>query len=163
MIKSAMQVKALIRNMADGDSDKSQILLRIYMMERFLERVSASKYRDNFILKGGMLISSLVGVDMRTTMDIDTTVRAVPLEKDTARQILDEIIEIDLEDGVQFQVTRSEEIMEGHEYEGLRFFIEVMQANWDNYRRSNTYVGDLTWEKASSVIPELFSIAEAYE
>ena len=79
MIKSRMQLNALIRNKAAGDGDKAQILLRIYMMERLLERISVSRYRDNFILKGGMLISSLVGVDMRTTMDIDTTVRALPL------------------------------------------------------------------------------------
>jgi len=67
MIKSATSVKARIKNKAGGDSDKSQIMLRIYMMERLLERVSVSKYKDNFVLKGGLLVSSLVGVDMRST------------------------------------------------------------------------------------------------
>ena len=62
MIKSRMQLNALIRNKAAGDGDKAQILLRIYMMERLLERISVSRYRDNFILKGGMLVSSLVGI-----------------------------------------------------------------------------------------------------
>lgn len=75
MIKSATAVKAKIKNKAGGNSDKSQIMLRIYLMERLLERVSLSKYRDNFVLKGGLLVSSLVGVDMRSTMDVDTTLR----------------------------------------------------------------------------------------
>ena len=124
MIKSRMQLNALIRNKAAGDGDKAQILLRIYMMERLLERISVSGYRDNFILKGGMLVSSLVGVDMRTTMDIDTTVRALPLTQEKAREFLEEIMAIDLEDHVSFRITKVEDIMEGHEYEGIRFHIE---------------------------------------
>ncbi len=124
MIKSRMQLNALIRNKAAGDGDKAQILLRIYMMERLLERISVSRYRDNFILKGGMLVSSLVGVDMRTTMDIDTTIRALPLTQEKAKAFLEEIMAIDLEDNVSFRITKIEDIMEGHEYEGFRFHIE---------------------------------------
>ena len=124
MIKSRMQLNALIRNKAAGDGDKAQILLRIYMMERLLERISVSGYRDNFILKGGILVSSLVGVDMRTTMDIDTTVRALPLTQEKAKAFLEEIMAIDLEDNVSFRITKIEDIMEGHEYEGFRFHIE---------------------------------------
>lgn len=124
MIKSATAIKDKIKNKAGGDSDKSQIMLRIYMMERLLERVSVSKYRDNFVLKGGLLVSSLVGVDMRSTMDIDTTVKSLTLNKENARKTLEEIMAIDLEDGVEFQITKMKEIMEGHEYEGLRFMID---------------------------------------
>ena len=124
MIKSRMQLNALIRNKAAGDGDKAQILLRIYMMERLLERISVSGYRDNFILKGGMLVSSLVGVDMRTTMDIDTTIRALPLTQEKAKAFLEKIMAIDLEDNVSFRITKIEDIMEGHEYEGFRFHIE---------------------------------------
>ena len=124
MIKSRMQLNALIRNKAAGDGDKAQILLRIYMMERLLERISVSRYRDNFILKGGMLVSSLVGVDMRTTMDIDTTIRALPLTQEKAKAFLEKIMAIDLEDNVSFRITKIEDIMEGHEYEGIRFHIE---------------------------------------
>ena len=124
MIKSRMQLNALIRNKAAGDGDKAQILLRIYMMERLLERISVSRYRDNFILKGGMLVSSLVGVDMRTTMDIDTTIRALPLTQEKAKAFLEKIMAIDLEDNVSFRITKVEDIMEGHEYEGIRFHIE---------------------------------------
>lgn len=95
-------------------------------MERFLERVSLSQYRDNFVLKGGLLVSSLVGVDMRSTMDVDTTVKSLPLNKVSAQKILEEIIAIKLEDGVAFRITKVQDIMEGHEYGGIRFMIECM-------------------------------------
>nr|WP_315049893.1 nucleotidyl transferase AbiEii/AbiGii toxin family protein [uncultured Lachnoanaerobaculum sp.] len=124
MIKNATAVKAKIKNKAGGDSDKSQTILRIYLMERLLERVSLSQYRDNFVLKGGLLVSSLVGVDMRSTMDVDTTVKSLPLNKRSAQKILEEIIAVKLEDGVAFRITKVQDIMEGHEYEGIRFMIE---------------------------------------
>ena len=124
MIKNATAVKAKIKNKTGGDSDKSQIMLRIYLMERFLERVSLSQYRDNFVLKGGLLVSSLVGVDMRSTMDVDTTVKSLPLNKRSAQKILEEIIAIEVDDGVIFHITKVQDIMEGHEYEGIRFMIE---------------------------------------
>jgi len=123
-MKSATAVKAKIKNKACGDSDKSQIMLRIYLMERLLERVSLSQYRDNFVLKGGLLVSSLVGVDMRSTMDVDTTVKSIPLNKRSAQKILEEIIAIEVDDGVIFRITKVQDIMEGHEYEGIRFMIE---------------------------------------
>ena len=124
MMKSATAVKAKIKNKAGSNSDKSQIILRIYLMERFLERVSLSQYRDNFVLKGGLLVSSLVGVDMRSTMDVDTTVKSLPLHKLSAQKILEEIIAIEVDDGVIFRITKVQDIMEGHEYEGIRFMIE---------------------------------------
>ena len=124
MMKSATAVKAKIKNKAGGDSGKSQIMLRIYLMERLLERVSLSQYRDNFVLKGGLLVSSLVGVDMRSTMDVDTTVKSLPLNKRSAQKILEEIIAIEVDDGVVFRITKVQDIMEGHEYEGIRFMIE---------------------------------------
>ena len=126
MIKSATAVKAKIKNKAGGDSDKSQVMLRIYLMERLLERVSLSKYKDNFVLKGGLLVSSLVGVDMRSTMDVDTTVKSLTLNKELVQKILEEIMTMDLEDGVTFRITKVQDIMEGHEYEGVRFMIECM-------------------------------------
>ena len=124
MMKSATAVKAKIKNKAGGSSDKSQIMLRIYLMERLLERVSLSKYRDNFVLKGGLLVSSLVGVDMRSTMDVDTTVKSLPMNKKSVQKILEEIMAIEVEDGVSFRISKVQDIMEGHEYEGLRFMIE---------------------------------------
>jgi len=124
MIQTATQLKALIRNRAKGDSDKAQILLRVYMMERLLERISVSEFKDSFILKGGMLVASLVGIDTRATVDVDTSVRALPLTIENAENFMKEIMAIDLGDGVRFRITRTMEIMEGREYEGIRFFVE---------------------------------------
>lgn len=71
MIHTSKQLKDKVRNVSQGDNEVAKSLIRIFMMERFLERVSLSKYKNNFILKGGMLVASIVGVDMRATMDIE--------------------------------------------------------------------------------------------
>ena len=96
MIHTSKQLKDKVRNLSLGDNDKAKMMIRNFMMERFLERVTLSKYRDNFILKGGMLVASMVGVDMRATMDIDTTVKALPLNEQDAERIIREICEINL-------------------------------------------------------------------
>ena len=75
MINTAKQLKDLIRNLAKKNSADAQILMRNYMMERFLERIALSEYRDKFILKGGMLVAAIVGVDARSTMDLDATIK----------------------------------------------------------------------------------------
>ena len=75
MIHTSTQLKALVRNISKGNSAKAQIIIRRYVMERFLERVALSKYRNNFVLKGGFLVSSIVGIDARSTMDIDGTIQ----------------------------------------------------------------------------------------
>lgn len=79
MIHTSKQLKDKVRNISKGDNDIAKALIRTFMMERFLERVSLSKYRENIILKGGMLVASIVGVNLRATMDIDTTVKALSL------------------------------------------------------------------------------------
>ena len=141
-MKSATAVKAKIKNKAGGSSDKSQIMLRIYLMERLLERVSLSKYRDNFVLKGGLLVSSLVGVDMRSTMDVDTTVKSLPLNKSSVQKILEEIMAIGLEDGVLFRITKVQDIMEGHEYEGVRFMIDCTMDKLKQTIKMDISTGD---------------------
>ena len=141
-MKSATAVKAKIKNKAGGSSDKSQIMLRIYLMERLLERVSLSRYRDNFVLKGGLLVSSLVGVDMRSTMDVDTTVKSLPLNKSSAQKILEEIMAIGLEDGVLFRITKVQDIMEGHEYEGVRFMIDCTMDKLKQTIKMDISTGD---------------------
>ena len=147
-MKSATAVKAKIKNKAGGSSDKSQIMLRIYLMERLLERVSLSRYRDNFVLKGGLLVSSLVGVDMRSTMDIDTTVKSLPLNKSAMQKILEEIMAIGLEDGVLFRITKVQDIMEGHEYEGLRFMIDCTMDKLKQTIKMDISTGDEITPKA---------------
>ena len=123
MIHTARQLKALVRNRSNSDSKKAQTLIRIYAMERFLERLSVSKYRDNFILKGGILVSSMVGVDRRSTMDIDTTIRNLNLSIEDAKTIVEDIISIPLEDGIRFEMQDVSEIMEDAEYSGVRLHL----------------------------------------
>ena len=75
MITTARQLKDLIRNLSKKKSADAQILMRNYMMERFLERISLSEYKNQFILKGGMLVAAMVGLDARATMDLDATIK----------------------------------------------------------------------------------------
>ena len=125
MIHTAKQLKDKVKNLSGGNSDIAQTLIRNYFMERFLERISLSKYRDNFILKGGMLVASIVGVDLRATMDIDTTVKALPLNEQDSRNIIEEICEIQIEDGVTYRITSVKEIMEDFDYPGIRMMLEA--------------------------------------
>lgn len=123
MIRTARQLKALVRNHSGSDSNKAQTIFRIYAMERFLERLSVSAYRDKFIIKGGFLVSSMVGIDKRATMDIDTTVRNLNLSVGDARIIAQDIIRIPLDDGMRFELQDISEIMEDSEYTGVRLHL----------------------------------------
>lgn len=125
MIKTSTQLKALIRNKAGGDSGMAQVLLRNYAMERFLERMSLSDYRDNFILKGGMLISAVVGSQLRSTMDIDTTIRNYPLEIKAVTDMITEIADIPLEDNIVFRMKDVSPIMEEADYTGVRVAMDT--------------------------------------
>lgn len=91
MIKTSRQLKALVRNLTKSDSAQAQIIIRNYVMERFLERISLSKYRNNFILKGGMLVSAMVGIDTRSTMDMDTTVTRKQTNARTLEELSEEV------------------------------------------------------------------------
>lgn len=133
MIHTSKQLKDKVRNISKGDNNIAKALIRTFVMERFLERVSLSKYRDNFILKGGMLVASLVGIDMRATMDIDTTVKALPLNETDAERIISEICAVLLEDGVTFRITSVTNIMSDFEYPGIRMMLE---ATLDRMRQS---------------------------
>ena len=120
MIHTSRQLKDLIKNRANGDSTKAQVILRNYMMERFLERMSISEYKNNFILKGGMLVSSMVGIDTRSTLDIDATLKNIPLSIKRVTDIIEEIISVKLEDEVFFSIKKVAEIMDETEYGGVR-------------------------------------------
>jgi len=104
MIHTSRQLKALVRNMSKGDSTKAHIIIRNYVMERFLERLSLSPYRNNLILKGGTLVSAMVGLDNRSTMDVDATIKNIPLSVESARRIVEEIAAVDIEDGMAFEI-----------------------------------------------------------
>lgn len=120
MISGARRIKDLIRNQAKGDSSKAQMLFRHFAMERLLERLSVSAYSDDFIIKGGMLISSLIGIEERMTRDIDATMRGHDLNPENMAQILGEVSSIDIGDGFSFDLGEPTEIMEDSEYGGIR-------------------------------------------
>ncbi len=125
MIHTSKQLKDKVRNISHGDNQTAQMLIRNFIMERFLERVSISPYRNNFILKGGMLVASLVGIDTRATMDIDSTLKALPLNEEDAVRIVNEIIHIYVEDGISFEIVKAAEIMTDFEYPGVRLLLEA--------------------------------------
>ena len=139
---TAQQLKDKIKNIAQGDSMKSQLLLRNYMMERFLARVALSEYKDNFILKGGMLVSAVVGIQARATMDIDTTVRALPLKLEETKFIIEKIIAIDANDGVTFEIKKVSDIMEEHDYPGIRFVMDAWLENLKQAIKVDISTGD---------------------
>ena len=126
MIKSSQQLKDLIRNMAKELNSQSHILMRNYMMERFLERLANSSYKDRFILKGGMLIASMVGLDIRATMDIDATIKGVTLSEDAIKVMIEDIVTTDLGDGISFAIKDISEIMDEAEYPGIRVSLECL-------------------------------------
>lgn len=125
MIKTSRQLKDKVRNMARGDSAKAQLLIRNYGMERFLERVSLSEHRDNFILKGGMLVSALVGLENRATMDIDTSIRNMPLDTIAAKAMVEEIIAVPVDDNIRFEINDFGTIMDDAEYSGVRISLNA--------------------------------------
>lgn len=129
MKRNTMSFKAIINNMAKENNVVAQSVLQTYMLERLLERISISKYKDNFILKGGMLISAMLGIDSRTTMDMDTTIKGFPLTKDNITNIMDEICNIEIDDNVKLKINKVELIREDDDYVGYRITFEAKYNN----------------------------------
>ncbi|MBS3873682.1 MAG: nucleotidyl transferase AbiEii/AbiGii toxin family protein [Firmicutes bacterium] len=124
MIQTSRQLKALVRNLSKGDSARAQIILRHYAMERFLERIALSKHSNNLILKGGTLVAAMVGLDNRSTMDLDATLKNTALTVESARRIIDEIVSIQIEDGIKFEVMSVAPIMADADYLGVRAILD---------------------------------------
>ncbi len=119
-MKNAMQLKAIIKNLAKEKHISAQLVMQNFMLERLLERISVSKYQRNFILKGGFLIAAMVGLDTRATMDMDATIKGLPVNEQTIREMFDEIFQIKLDDDITFRFRSIGEIREGDEYTGYR-------------------------------------------
>lgn len=118
------QLRGRIKNLAKENNADPRVLMRLYMMERFLERVSVSKYRNNFIIKGGVLVTSMLGESLRSTMDIDTTIQNYDLSIENTRRMIESICDVHIVDGVTFEITKVAEIMDEMEYPGIRFSLE---------------------------------------
>jgi len=115
-MKTSTQLKALVRNLSKEKNVEAEVILRHFMLERFLERISISEYKDHFILKGGMLISAMVGIDTRTTMDMDATIKGKILMQSEVSEFIENVLNIPLDDGVLFSLIGVEAIHEEADY-----------------------------------------------
>ena len=125
--KNPMQLKAFIKNKAAEKNISAQLVMQNYMLERLLERISLSPYKHNFILKGGFLISAIVGLDTRTTMDLDTTIKGFTLTHEAIRTIFTDICAVPITDDVNFELVGISDIRETDDYPGIRV---ALKANY---------------------------------
>ena len=130
-MRNSQQIKDLIKNLAKKKDINAQILLRNYMLERLLERISLSDYKDNFILKGGMLVAALVGVDIRSTIDMDATIKNYPVSLEAIEKAFNSIISVPIDDGITMTIKKIDEIRDEDEYSGFRVSLD---AKLDNAR-----------------------------
>lgn len=122
-MKSSRQVKDLIKNMSKQRGINAQLLLRNYMFERLLERIAHSDFSQHFVLKGGVLIASIIGVDLRSTMDMDATIQGYPMKQDAIEKAFLDIVGIPLDDGVNLSLVKVDQIRDEADYNGFRLSI----------------------------------------
>ena len=169
MIHTSKQLKDKVRNISKGDNNIAKVLIRNFIMERFLERVSVSDYRNHFILKGGMLVASIIGIDMRATMDIDTTVKSLPVNADDAQRIVSEICAPRVDKVILLQAfsatcKKRETVFSKEEMLETLTMIEKdagMAGMWERFRKRNYFVGDLEWKEVlNGVLDVIYTYIE---
>lgn len=143
MIHTSTQLKTLVRSISKGDSIKAQIIIRNYVMERFLERLSLSPYRNNLILKGGTLVAAMVGLDNRSTMDVDATLKNLPLTEESAKKVVEEITSIQIDDGMAFEIKNVAPIMDESDYPGIRLMLDTTLENMRTPLKIDFSTGDV--------------------
>ena len=141
-MKTAEQLKGTIRSIAARKNLRAQEVLQIFFFERVLERLANSNYQKNFILKGGLLISSMIGISERTTMDMDTTVRGIQMEKDDIVKIIKEILAVDVNDGIIFEYEGIEPIREEDAYNNFRVHLRAKYDKIDTPMKIDVTTGD---------------------
>lgn len=127
-MKTPEQLKGTIRSMAEKKNLRAQEILQMFLFERVLERLAHSAYKNNFILKGGLLISSMIGISERTTMDMDTTVRGIQMEEDEIIKAIKEILDVDVDDGILFEYKSIEPIREDESVPVMAYTLETILA-----------------------------------
>lgn len=142
-MKTPEQLKGSIRSMAAKKNLRAQEVLQMFLFERILERLANSKYRNNFILKGGLLISSIIGISERTTMDMDTTVRGIQMEEDEIVKAVKEIIAVDVSDGIEFEYESIEPIREEDAYNNFRIHLRAKYGKIDSPMKIDVTTGDV--------------------
>lgn len=141
-MKTPEQLKGAIRNLAKEKGIHAQEVLQIFMFERIIERLSISAYREIFILKGGLLISAMLGIQEHTTMDMDTTVKGFPMEEQNIREALTEILNQPVNDGVQFELLDLSPIREDDEYENFRASLQAVYGKMKIPMKIDITTGD---------------------
>lgn len=140
---NSMKLKDKLRNISNKKNVDFNTLLRLYMYDRFIERLSVSKYKDNFILKGGFYLSTLFGVENRTTMDIDTAFKNGNFNESTIVKMIKEIVSIELDDNAKLSYLDVSSIRDEDEYGGFRFDILVEIDNIKEKFHLDIATGDL--------------------
>jgi predicted nucleotidyltransferase component of viral defense system len=146
-VKTSTQLKALIRNLSEQKNIMPEIILRNFMLERLLERISVSKYKKNFILKGGMLISAMVGIDTRSTMDLDTVIKKSKLSEAGISAVIKEISTTPVDDNVKLTFKKIEKIREESDYPGYRVSIEAVLDKTKQTIKIDISTGDFVTPK----------------
>ena len=131
MIKNKDSLKAKASNLAKTINIPNKYIIQSFIFESLLKRISKSKYKNNFIIKGGLLLSSIFGVDLRSTMDLDTTIKGLSLNIDTITKVINEIISININDNILLEIENIKKIREEEEYNG---FNVNLKANFDGLK-----------------------------
>lgn len=142
MSNSVQAVKDKLRHISREKNIDFNSVMRFYMYDRFVERLSKSKYNDNFILKGGFYLSNLFGLDNRSTMDIDTAIRKTKFTEENIIKMITEMINIDVDDNVKFKIEKIESIRDEDEYGGLRITINFVLENMKDSFHIDIATGD---------------------
>ena len=131
MIKNKDSLKVKVSNLSLSTNIPNKYLIQSFMFEALLKRISVSKYKDKFIIKGGLLLSSIFGVNLRSTMDLDTTIKGLPLDRTTITKVINEIISIDLKDNIKLEIENIKDIREEELYSGFNI---NLKAEFDGLR-----------------------------
>lgn len=142
-MKTPEQLKGTIRSMAAKKNLRAQEVLQMFLFERVLERLANSAYKNNFILKGGLLISSMLGIGERTTMDMDTTVHGIQMEEDEIVRAVKEILSVDVGDGIEFEYQSIEPIREDDAYNNFRVHLRAKYGKIDSPMKIDITTGDV--------------------
>ena len=163
-MSKAMSLKAKIRNIAKQKNIPAQVILQNYMFERLLVRLSASEYKEKFVLKGGMLVAAIVGLDNRATMDLDTTLKNLPLTPEAIRSALEQVCSIPSDDGVTFEIGTISPIREDDIYGGYRVMLNAKFDTLLTPLSIDVSTGDvITPHAVRHAFSEIFSEDKSYE
>ena len=136
MIKNRDSLKAKISKLVAKTNISNKYIIQTFMFEALLKRISVSEYKDKFIIKGGLLLSSIFGVNLRSTMDLDTTIKGLPLNMQTIENVINKIISIDLADNVKLKIENIKDIRLEDEYSGFNVNLKWNEINKDILRKA---------------------------